>query len=577
MQINLIDDASVSAAPAGFTTAIASAAQFLDNLVTNPITVSILVGWGEDDNGTYPIGSNLSLGGALAGIALTYSQLRSDLVANVSTAVGQFALASLPMADPTNGGSFFVSNAEAKALGLLPATGNEIDGAIGFNATYPYNFGTNAQGNTTGLAVSGQLDLFNDAVLELTHALGMELGNGSEYTAEMMFRYAATGVRELAVNGFLTPPAYFSIDGGKTNLDNYDATLGDSTLWNGSAAGNDTYAIPYNYGAGHVYSLADATELNVLGFNVNTAVLENNGTIYGTSGGETLYAFELPNNAAFGGSGSDTIIFTANRNDYTVTVNSNDSISVTNGTLTNQFYNVAYLQFADQTFATAGATPGVLSAFSLAQQTELIYIGYFDRSADGSGFGFWEGQDANAQAGGQSAALALTNIANSFTPQAETIALYPFLANPNPNFSDPTVQAGLSTFIENVYSNLFGHAADSGGLAYWVGQIETGAVGLGAAVLAIANGAQGSDATSLQNKTTVALDFTNLTKAANLPINTAFFAEAKSVLVGVDGISLNDASVAAAEAAIAPWIASHPQGALVGVVGSALPAVHALA
>jgi Domain of unknown function (DUF4214) len=218
----------------------------------------------------------------------------------------------------------------------------------------------------------------------------------------------------------------------------------------------------------------------------------------------------------------------------------------------------------------------VLSAISLDQQTELIYIGYFNRPADGGGFSFWEGQDASAQAQGQSAAVALTNIANSFTPQTETIAIYPFLSNPNPNFSNPSVQAGLNTFIENVYGNLFGRAADSGGLAYWTSQIESGAVGLGAAVLAIANGALGSDATILQNKITVALDFTTLATAANLPVNATYLAEAKSVLAGVDGISLNDASVTAAEATIAPWIASHPTEASVPLVGSVLPASHEL-
>jgi len=564
MQINLIYDSSVSAAPAGFTTVIAAAAQFLDNLIINPITVNILVGWGEDDNGSYPIGSNISLGGALAGIDLTYSQLEKALVANASTAADQFAVAGLPTSDPTNGGTFFVGDAEAKALGLLPANGSEIDGAVGFNATYTYNL------NTNGQAVSGTIDLFSDALVELTHALGMELGESANiYGAMQLFRYSAPGVRELTDNGFVTPAAYFSIDGGNTNLDNY-STTGDSTLWAASKTGNDALAVAYSYGEEHVYSLTDALELNVLGFDVNYAALETNGIIYGTSAPETVYAFELPNNAVYSGSGSDTIVFTADRNNYTVTVNSDDSISVTNGTSNNTFYKVADLQFADQTFATAGASPGVLSTFSLDQQTELIYIGYFNRSADAGGFNFWEGQDATAQAGGQSASVALTNIANSFAPQAETIAIYPFLSTPSPNFSNPTVQAWLTTFVGNVYENLFDRAADSGGLAYWTGQIESGAVGLGASVLAIANGATGADAIMLQNKITVASDFTNLTNAANVPVTSALYAEAKTVLAGVDGVYLNDASVTAAEALIAPWIASQT----VALVGSAAPPTH---
>ena len=260
MQINLIDDSSVNAAPTGFTPAIAAAAQFLDNLITNPITVNVLVGWGEYDNGTYSIGNNISLGGALAGIDLNYSQLRSDLIASASTAVDKFAVTSLPISDPTNGESFFVSDAEAKALGLLPANGSEMDGAVGFNANYSYNF------NTNGQAVPGELDLVSDAELELAHALGMLLG-----TAMMLFRYSAPGVRELTVNGSVTPSAYFSIDKGNTNLNSYDTTS-DSTLWNAATAGNDTFAIPYSYGEEHVFSLTDATELNVLGYNVTVYV-----------------------------------------------------------------------------------------------------------------------------------------------------------------------------------------------------------------------------------------------------------------------------------------------------------------
>jgi hypothetical protein len=59
-------------------------------------------------------------------------------------------------------------------------------------------------------------------------------------------------------------------------------------------------------------------------------------------------------------------------------------------------------------------------------------------------------------------------------------------------------------------------------------------IGLGAAVLAIANGAIGSDAIQSQNKITVAVDFTNLTSAANIPVTSGFLAEAKTILSDVD-------------------------------------------
>jgi hypothetical protein len=345
VQINLIDDPSVSAAPAGFTAAVAAAAQFLDNLITNPITVNILVGWGEDDNGTYPIsGNTASLGGAVAGIGATYSELRSDLIASASTAADEFAVTSLPTSDPTDGASFFVSNAIAQALGILPADDSATEGAIGFNSSLSWNF------STTGQAVPGEISLVDDAELELTHALGMELGDATDDTPMMLFRYSAPGVRELTVNGFLTPPAYFSIDGGKTDLDNYD-TSHDSTLWDPATTGNDTLANPYD----SVFSLTDATELNVLGFDVNTSVLEENGTIQGTSGNETIYAFELPAGAAFDGGATahNIVIFDGSISQYTIVANGYLNATVTDNEAdrdgTHTFANVEALQFTDGT------------------------------------------------------------------------------------------------------------------------------------------------------------------------------------------------------------------------------------
>src|ERR1019366_3169736 len=94
---------------------------------------------------------------------------------------------------------------------------------------------------------------------------------------------------------------------------------------------------------------------------------------------------------------------------------------------------------------------------------------------------------------------------------------------------------------------MFGRGADAVGQAYWAGQITSGAVGLGAAALAIANGATGTDAITLENKLTGALDFTTRTSAAVLgetsPLPASFITAADTVLKGVDGTSLNDASV----------------------------------
>jgi hypothetical protein len=219
--------------------------------------------------------------------------------------------------------------------------------------------------------------------------------------------------------------------------------------------------------------------------------------------------------------------------------------------------------------------PNLLGGLSINQQLELIYIAYFNRSADGGGFTFWAGQNAQAQNAGQSAAVALTNIANSFTPQPETIALYPFLGTPNINLNTPEAQAGLTTFINSLYGNLFGHAPDGAGQAYWVGQITTGAVGLGAAALAIANGATGGDAIEVSNKIAVALDFTTRTAAAGLgeagPLASSYLTAARNVLSGVDATSLNDASVTAGMNATTAFIAGWTTGHANSLVSSDAP------
>ncbi len=207
---------------------------------------------------------------------------------------------------------------------------------------------------------------------------------------------------------------------------------------------------------------------------------------------------------------------------------------------------------------TLAVTTGLINTLGTGQQLELIYIGYFNRAADGGGLTFWQGQNVQAQARGQSASLALSNIANSFMPQSEAIALYPFMATVNPNLQSAAEQTGISGFIDSIYNNLFGRVPDTTGKAYWVGQLTSGAVQVGNAVLAISNGATGSDATEVQNKLAVALDFTTRTQTAALgatqPLTTSFVTAAHSVLNGVDGTSLNDAATTAGEAATTTYI-----------------------
>jgi V8-like Glu-specific endopeptidase len=213
---------------------------------------------------------------------------------------------------------------------------------------------------------------------------------------------------------------------------------------------------------------------------------------------------------------------------------------------------------------------GLIGLLTVPQQLEMIYVAYFNRAADGAGFNFWQGQNTAAVAAGQSTGQVLAEIANSFTPQPETFALYPFLSTPNLNLESPASVTGLTNVVTAIYDNLFDRAPDAAGLSYWVDNLSTGAIPLGEAILAIANGALGSDVTEILNKITVALDFTTRTGAAGSLVNApaSLLPAARSVLHGVDSTSLNDASVTAGENATTAYISGTTTNSATAAVAS---------
>jgi len=188
-------------------------------------------------------------------------------------------------------------------------------------------------------------------------------------------------------------------------------------------------------------------------------------------------------------------------------------------------------------------------------QIEAIYIGYFGRAGDPLGTNYWTNQLLNGGATVQS----MTGIAASYSVQPEAQAQYPFLANPS---GATTSGAGnqLDQFINSVYQNLFGRAADgtdtSGGLGYWRGQIlnvlathDSTALAneLGSFILQVAYGAQGQDQTVLANKVSVADAITQTFSAHNIQFGTTAdqFAHAD-----IASVTASAASVTAADIAI---------------------------
>jgi hypothetical protein len=267
LQIDLVWDTSVSSAPSGFKSAAVAAASEYSTMFSNPETITIDVGYGE-------VGGSALYSGNLAqsrfyGSYETYASVRSALFGDAGSSSYQaLADSTLASTDPTNGGKFFVTTAEAKALGQTTGTG--LDGAVGLSSAYAFDYSA----PTTPVA-GGQYDAVGALEHEISEVMGRfgsvgkQLGAGV-YTPLDLFRYTSPGVRDLTV-GPASP--YFSINNGATNLGTYNnpASGGDASDWVRTLVG-DSYGSGYS-GRTSVVSATDLVEDSVLGYKFTTAGL----------------------------------------------------------------------------------------------------------------------------------------------------------------------------------------------------------------------------------------------------------------------------------------------------------------
>lgn len=171
---------------------------------------------------------------------------------------------------------------------------------------------------------------------------------------------------------------------------------------------------------------------------------------------------------------------------------------------------------------------------------EGLYVGYFGRAADPAGLNYWLQQEALG--------LTDTQIATSFQVQTETTTLYPALLTPSLLDASPAAEAN---FINAIYMDLFGHAADTAGLSFWQGQLTAG-VNPGVMVTQIISGAQGTDATAFSSKVGVATSYTNavLTASPAVTFNKNDITASKSILATVTSPATASATGASISAAI---------------------------
>jgi hypothetical protein len=242
LRFNLSWDSSVGSAPAGFRNAAIAAAAGLAATFSNNVVVNIQMGYGEVGGNPISAGAAAQSGTYLNGYNYTtvYAALQND---SNNSSIQATADASLSTSDPTSGGSFAVSRAQQKALGLSGAS-SALDGFVGLSKAIPFEFNQTA---TTGkFDAIGALQHEFTEVMGRTGSVGAAFGN-NVYTTLDLYRYTSTNnadpsqgtpIRALSQQSGNTQ--YFSINGGTTNLGGYNPSTGsaDYADWNITMGGD---------------------------------------------------------------------------------------------------------------------------------------------------------------------------------------------------------------------------------------------------------------------------------------------------------------------------------------------------
>ena len=182
-----------------------------------------------------------------------------------------------------------MTTAEEKALGLLSANDPAIDGYVGFSSVYPFSYSPTAAPAPNQFYFVGVVEHEISEVLGRSSLLGDGIDGTTSYSIMDLFRYSAPNIRDLTV----TPPgpytsAYFSINNGNTNLDNWSTDPnGDIGDWSASA-GADAFLAFNPSGQIDGITSTDLTLMNVLGWDSrlsNTVISNETANI---SAGQTI-------------------------------------------------------------------------------------------------------------------------------------------------------------------------------------------------------------------------------------------------------------------------------------------------
>jgi hypothetical protein len=132
---------------------------------------------------------------------------------------------------------------------------------------------------------------------------------------------------------------------------------------------------------------------------------------------------------------------------------------------------------------------------------QSIYVAYFGRPADPAGLAYWAEQYRAA-----GVPVDLIELSAAYNNYASVRTFVDAFANSQE--SNELYPGDNGTFVEAIYKNLFNRAADVAGKAYWVDLLNRGIITRAIAAVTLMASARSTDVTVIQNKLTVAKQFT---------------------------------------------------------------------
>lgn len=245
---------------------------------------------------------------------ISYSTLRSRLTSGAKSTTDALAVASLSPGSSasfwatqgdltarfdndgsTNNTQFVITTANLKAIGLSANTdAGTPDASIQFANAYAGDF---AFTRINGGVPANKVDFITVAEHEIGHALGFESGldyvdycvdhaascglsgavnefeNQAIYTPLDLFRYSATGKRDLTLGG----SPYFSVDGGATSIQPFSTGVAHGNGWQASHFGTSVITLmrPFvSNGQSYDATASDLMAFDAIGWDLAAAVPE---------------------------------------------------------------------------------------------------------------------------------------------------------------------------------------------------------------------------------------------------------------------------------------------------------------